>query len=110
RRKAGTLPSRAADNLFWLGRYVDRSEATLRLVRALLNRASDGNAVQPVLDAIAKLISAWHAAPRTLPTGRPNLVARAALQNREVSGSVPELVASAPRGGYVHPARPSPAA
>ena len=28
-------PSRAADNLFWLGRYLERAEATLRLIRAL---------------------------------------------------------------------------
>src|SRR5947207_13781199 len=35
RRIAGVLPSRAADNLFWLGRYLERAEATLRLVRAL---------------------------------------------------------------------------
>src|SRR3982075_2713281 len=31
RRVAGVLPSRAADNLFWLGRYLERAEATLRL-------------------------------------------------------------------------------
>ncbi len=30
------LPSRVADNLFWLGRYAERVEATVRLVRALL--------------------------------------------------------------------------
>ena len=35
RRIAGVLPSRAADNLFWLGRYFERAEATLRLVRTL---------------------------------------------------------------------------
>ena len=35
RRIAGVLPSRAADNLFWLGRYLERAEATLRLIRAL---------------------------------------------------------------------------
>src|SRR4051794_26013963 len=35
RRVAGVLPSRAADNLFWLGRYLERAEATLHLVRAL---------------------------------------------------------------------------
>jgi uncharacterized circularly permuted ATP-grasp superfamily protein len=35
RRIAGVVPSRAADNLFWLGRYLERAEATLRLVRAL---------------------------------------------------------------------------
>jgi uncharacterized alpha-E superfamily protein len=32
----GTLPSRVADNLFWLGRYAERVEANVRLVRALL--------------------------------------------------------------------------
>ena len=95
RRKAGTLPSRAADNLFWLGRYVDRTEATLRLVRALLNRTSDDGAVQSVLDSITMLLAAWHAAPLNLPMSRPILAARAALQNREISGSVPELATSA---------------
>ena len=35
RRIAGWVPSRAADNLFWLGRYLERAEATLRLIRAL---------------------------------------------------------------------------
>ncbi len=35
RRIAGVVPSRAADNLFWLGRYLERAEATLRLIRVL---------------------------------------------------------------------------
>lgn len=30
----GVLPSRAGDNLFWLGRYVERAEGTMRLIRA----------------------------------------------------------------------------
>ncbi len=30
----GVLPSRAGDNLLWLGRYVERAEATMRLMRA----------------------------------------------------------------------------
>jgi uncharacterized circularly permuted ATP-grasp superfamily protein/uncharacterized alpha-E superfamily protein len=30
------LPSRVADNLFWLGRYTERVETAVRLVRALL--------------------------------------------------------------------------
>ena len=34
RVRPGVLPSRAADNLFWLGRYVERAESTLRLLRA----------------------------------------------------------------------------
>lgn len=36
RRSTGELPSRVADNLFWLGRYLERVEACVRLVRALL--------------------------------------------------------------------------
>jgi uncharacterized circularly permuted ATP-grasp superfamily protein/uncharacterized alpha-E superfamily protein len=36
------LPSRAADNLFWLGRYVERSEQNMRLFRAYFARISDG--------------------------------------------------------------------
>ncbi|MGB3246324.1 MAG: circularly permuted type 2 ATP-grasp protein [Sulfitobacter sp.] len=36
------LPSRAADNLFWLGRYVERSEQNMRLFRAYYARIADG--------------------------------------------------------------------
>jgi uncharacterized circularly permuted ATP-grasp superfamily protein/uncharacterized alpha-E superfamily protein len=35
-RGTGELPSRAADNLFWLGRYAERVEDNVRLVRTLL--------------------------------------------------------------------------
>ena len=34
RIKQGALPSRAADNLFWLGRYIERAEGMMRLLRA----------------------------------------------------------------------------
>ena len=32
----GMLPSRVADNLYWLGRYTERVEANVRLLRAML--------------------------------------------------------------------------
>lgn len=32
----GMLPSRVADNLYWLGRYTERVEANIRLLRAML--------------------------------------------------------------------------
>ncbi|HEV2199269.1 MAG TPA: circularly permuted type 2 ATP-grasp protein [Bryobacteraceae bacterium] len=35
-RSSAELPSRVADNLFWLGRYAERVESGVRLVRALL--------------------------------------------------------------------------
>ncbi|MTI05027.1 hypothetical protein E1180_05815 [Roseibium denhamense] len=39
--QSGTLPSRAADNLFWLGRYVERAEGAVRLLRAYHARLSE---------------------------------------------------------------------
>jgi uncharacterized circularly permuted ATP-grasp superfamily protein/uncharacterized alpha-E superfamily protein len=38
RRTAGDMPSRVADNFFWLGRYLERLEGAARLVRATLTR------------------------------------------------------------------------
>ncbi len=41
RSQPGVLPSRAADNLFWLGRYVERAEGTIRLLRAYHARLAE---------------------------------------------------------------------
>ena len=38
------LPSRAADNLFWLGRYIERAEGTVRILRAYHGRFADATA------------------------------------------------------------------
>jgi len=38
RRTAGDLPSRVADNVYWLGRHVERAERAARLARAALTR------------------------------------------------------------------------
>jgi uncharacterized circularly permuted ATP-grasp superfamily protein/uncharacterized alpha-E superfamily protein len=38
RRGPADLPSRAADNLFWLGRYAERSEGIARLLRCIAPR------------------------------------------------------------------------
>jgi uncharacterized circularly permuted ATP-grasp superfamily protein/uncharacterized alpha-E superfamily protein len=40
----GELTSRVADNLYWLGRYAERLEGVLRLLRAVLNRMTDDTA------------------------------------------------------------------
>lgn len=40
-RGGGDLPSRVADNLFWLGRYAERAEAVTRLLREVINRLTD---------------------------------------------------------------------
>jgi uncharacterized circularly permuted ATP-grasp superfamily protein/uncharacterized alpha-E superfamily protein len=40
-RGGSELSSRVADNLFWLGRYVERAEGTVRVLRAVLARLAD---------------------------------------------------------------------
>ncbi len=40
-RGGSDLPSRIADNLFWLGRYVERAESLLRLLRVVLERMTE---------------------------------------------------------------------
>lgn len=58
RSSEGTLPSRAADNLFWLGRYVERCEDAIRLIRAYhLRLAAAANPDDPLLTALADFIA-----------------------------------------------------
>ncbi|MBP2298516.1 circularly permuted type 2 ATP-grasp protein [Azospirillum picis] len=58
RPSANDLPSRVADGLFWLGRYAERAEGTLRLLRATQNRLIDSNMpgaaaqLRPLLDLL----------------------------------------------------------
>jgi uncharacterized alpha-E superfamily protein len=48
RRVGNNLPSRLADNFFWMGRYTERADATARLLRSALlrfNPESSGSAL-----------------------------------------------------------------
>ena len=40
-RSTGGLQSRVADNLFWLGRYIERAEGNLRILRAWHGRFAE---------------------------------------------------------------------
>ena len=96
RRSIGVLPSRAAENLFWLGRYMERAEATLRLVRALINRAGDDDSSADTPAArIAALLVSWDAASGEAVPARLLTVARAALCSPDAMGALPQLVAAA---------------
>ncbi|MDY6857845.1 MAG: circularly permuted type 2 ATP-grasp protein [Pseudomonadota bacterium] len=58
RNQPGALPSRAADNLFWLGRYVERTEHMLRILRAYHARlAETANPEAPLPAAIAHYLA-----------------------------------------------------
>ena len=45
-RGGGDLPSRIADDLFWLGRYVQRAESTVRIARSALGRLIDVSGIE----------------------------------------------------------------
>ena len=46
------LPSRLVENLFWLGRYCERSDNIARLLRALLARYIDGGSAAALIGAL----------------------------------------------------------
>ena len=101
RRILGHLPSRAADNLFWLGRYLERAEATLRLVRSLCTSLMDSEAALhgagETLTFLQELLISWGALDDTALGRRASDVAAEALFNQEAFGSVLALVRSARR-------------
>ncbi len=41
RRTSKDIPSHSADNLFWLGRYAERAEDTMRVLRSVLRRLTE---------------------------------------------------------------------
>lgn len=60
RNLPGSLPARAADNLYWMGRYIERAEGMIRILRAWHSRyaeAADLNAplLKDVTDYLAGL-------------------------------------------------------
>lgn len=99
RRNPGTLQSRAADNLFWLGRYLERGEAVLRIVRAMLGGTSGaesgGRASGATAQKLIERLVESGAAARRAKSGRGALagIVRAALDDPEESGSVRAIFA-----------------
>jgi uncharacterized circularly permuted ATP-grasp superfamily protein/uncharacterized alpha-E superfamily protein len=64
------LPSRAADHLFWLGRYAERAESTARLLRCLMTRVR--RASGPELTCLFRLHGCFDSEEHTiLPKDRP---------------------------------------
>jgi uncharacterized alpha-E superfamily protein len=99
RRIAGWVPSRAADNLFWLGRYLERAEATLRLVRALGTQRDPGKGPATALhsvERIQRLLVTW-GATSLAARAQPARIAAEALQSEERFGSALSLLRAAQR-------------
>lgn len=64
-RIAAELPSRVADNLYWLGRYAERLEDTMRLLRCIVVRMADeaGADRSPDLAALVRILVGLEAIP-----------------------------------------------
>ncbi len=59
-RGGGDLPSRAADDLYWLGRYVERAEGIVRLLRGILVRLTETSGLVDVPELPALLRALTH--------------------------------------------------
>jgi len=68
RRSSSDLPSRAADNLFWLGRYAERSECMARLLRCIIPRVRGANGSELV--CLLRLHGCFASDESTLPKGK----------------------------------------
>jgi uncharacterized circularly permuted ATP-grasp superfamily protein/uncharacterized alpha-E superfamily protein len=64
-RRTSDLPSRVADNLFWLGRYAERAEHIVRLLRAVVARLTDEATTEgtPELVALLRVLVALELLP-----------------------------------------------
>jgi uncharacterized circularly permuted ATP-grasp superfamily protein/uncharacterized alpha-E superfamily protein len=81
RRNPGTLPSRVADNFYWLGRYLERGEALLGAIRVMLGNSIDvdGGAAlsNQTVGRLVGLITGAGAAPHPPSLRRIDLTALA---------------------------------
>lgn len=88
-RGGSDLPSRAADNLYWLGRYAERAEGVARLSRVLATRLADV-ASQSDLEASTEFVPLL----RTL-TGQTSLIYTGSLESavaRNLRAATQQLV------------------
>lgn len=97
-RHAASVPSRVADHFFWLGRYAERAEDAVRVLRAMLQRLSgEGNeeqagelaALVPWMVALGRLPDRFG---EQVPHGELRGELSALIDNSRRDGSVRELL------------------
>ncbi len=80
--RARPVSSRAAENLFWMGRYTERAEYDVRLTRLVLNRLpADDSLPKSFFDAVRELCVTAGLVARAAPSPRmaPRLFERALI-------------------------------
>jgi uncharacterized circularly permuted ATP-grasp superfamily protein/uncharacterized alpha-E superfamily protein len=98
-RLLGNLPSRAANNLFWFGRYLERAEATLRVVRCLSARSIDPDTPPQLgrqsFDRLIGVLTGWGAVDHATAVEGAIPACEQGLRNAANYGSVLSLAQSA---------------
>jgi uncharacterized circularly permuted ATP-grasp superfamily protein/uncharacterized alpha-E superfamily protein len=80
--RARPVSSRAAENLFWMGRYTERAEYDVRLTRLVLNRLPADDSLPPLFfDAVRELCITAGLVERAVPSPRmaPRVFERALI-------------------------------
>ena len=94
RRIGGMLPAKAADNLYWLGRYIERAEMTLRLIRSIVGGSIEADlgpaAGSPTMERLIDQLALWGATGGT--AGRIGPLCARALGDAAQPGSVRTLM------------------
>ncbi len=103
RRGGGILASQAADNLYWFGRYCERAEATLRILRSILGSSIEADA-GAARDAqlrryLAQLLETWGAIDEEDIDGSLVEICSAALAEHDLPGGVATLIRHSQRVG-----------
>lgn len=91
-RPPSGVPSRAADHLFWLGRYAERLEAVVRLLRAVMQRL--GSEQTQTLGGEMKGCLAFMSRMGLVPNSVVNIMdhLEALLSDPKRDSSVPDLL------------------
>ncbi len=96
-RPPGGVPSRVADHLFWLGRYVERLEQTVRVLRTMLQRLTgEGSDLQSrELNACVKLLDTLKLDPEPTKSNDFNSIrtmARKIVEDPKKEGGIRDLL------------------
>jgi uncharacterized circularly permuted ATP-grasp superfamily protein/uncharacterized alpha-E superfamily protein len=94
RRIGGMLPAKAADNLFWLGRYIERAEMMLRVIRAIVGGSIEvdlgPSLAAPTMRRLINLLVEWEAIGESIGPVGP--LCAEALGDGDNAGSVRSLM------------------
>jgi uncharacterized circularly permuted ATP-grasp superfamily protein/uncharacterized alpha-E superfamily protein len=83
RRSPRAVPSRVADNVFWLGRYVERAENIARLVRTMISRVRRADEAE--LSCLIRLHSCLESRHSRLPKAKSRRPTAPELEQELVS-------------------------